>query len=304
MTPPDKTAATAVHTPLPLAEAEPQRLGALAHASSALWAIVQRELAKFFRQYGRLASALVRPVLWLAVFAAGFRNVFGLAINEPYDTYTPYEVYIAPGLVGMVLLFNGMQSSLAMVYDREMGLMRLLLTAPLPRPFILGAKLVATTVLSLLQAAAFVAVAALLGTVLPVWGAHTPLLLLATVSSALMLGAVGLLLSVHIKQLENFAGTMNFVIFPMYFMSTALYPLWKLQESGAAWLWWVAQCNPFTHAVEWMRFALYGKSAGWSPAVVLSTLALCFVLASWGYDPQRGFAGGKPGPGKKSASAA
>ena len=45
----------------------------------------------------------------------------------------PYDVYIAPGLVGMVLLFNGMQSSLAMVYDREMGLMRLLLTAPLPR---------------------------------------------------------------------------------------------------------------------------------------------------------------------------
>jgi hypothetical protein len=67
----------------------------------------------------------------------GFRNVFGVAINEPYDTYIPYDVYIAPGLVGMVLLFNGMQSSLAMVYDREMGLMRLLLTAPLPRWWIL-----------------------------------------------------------------------------------------------------------------------------------------------------------------------
>ena len=49
----------------------------------------------------------------------------------------------------------------------------------------------------------------------------------------LLLVGLGLLLSVHIKQLENFAGTMNFVIFPMYFMSTALYPLWKLQESGA-----------------------------------------------------------------------
>ena len=73
----------------------------------------------------------MRPLLWLAVFAAGFRNVFGVAIVEPYDTYIPYDVYIAPGLVGMVLLFNGMQSSLAMVYDREMGLMRLLLTAPL-----------------------------------------------------------------------------------------------------------------------------------------------------------------------------
>jgi ABC-2 type transport system permease protein len=266
-----------------------ERRHGLPHALQAMAAIVQRELLKFSRQTGRLVSALVRPLLWLAVFAAGFRNVFGVAVNEPYDTYIPYDVYIAPGLVGMVLLFNGMQSSLAMVYDREMGLMRLLLTAPLPRWWVLLSKLVATAVLSLLQAAAFVAVAALLGTALPVWGAHTPQLLLAAVCAALMLGALGLLLSVHVKQLENFAGTMNFVIFPMYFMSTALYPLWKLEESGAAWVWQIARFNPFTHAVEWMRFALYGKDAGLSPWVVAGTAALCFGIAAWGYDPQRGF---------------
>jgi ABC-2 type transport system permease protein len=269
----------------------------LSHALRALRAIVARELFKFARQYGRLASALVRPLLWLAVFAAGFRNVFGVAIVEPYDTYIPYDVYIAPGLVGMVLLFNGMQSSLAMVYDREMGLMRLLLTAPLPRPWILFSKLCATAVLSLAQAAAFVLVAALLGTVLPVWGPQTPAVLLAAVSAALMLGALGLLLSVHIKQLENFAGTMNFVIFPMYFMSTALYPLWKLEESGAGWVYQVARFNPFTHAVEWLRFALYGKDPGIAPWVVLGTLALCFALACWGYDPQRGFGALSKRPG-------
>ena len=273
----------------PTAQRQNERHSGATHALQAMGAIVQRELVKFTRQYGRLVSALVRPLLWLAVFAAGFRNVFGVAINEPYDTYIPYDIYIAPGLVGMVLLFNGMQSSLAMVYDREMGLMRLLLTAPLPRAWILLSKLVATAVLSLVQVAAFVIVAALLGTALPVLGPQTPQVLLATVCSALMLGALGLLLSVHIKQLENFAGTMNFVIFPMYFISTALYPLWKLEESGATWVYQVAQLNPFTHAVEWMRFALYGKSAGIAPYVVLGTLALCFALASWGYDPQRGF---------------
>lgn len=259
------------------------------HALQALAAIVVRELLKFVRQWSRLVSALVRPLLWLAVFAAGFRNVFGVAIVPPYDTYIPYDLYIAPGLVGMVLLFNGMQSSLAMVYDREMGLMRLLLTAPLPRWWILASKLVATAVLSLAQAAAFVIVAALAGTGLPVIGANTPMVLAAAVSAALMLGALGLLLSVHVRQLENFAGTMNFVIFPMYFMSTALYPLWKLEESGATWVWEVARFNPFTHAIEWMRFALYGKDAGVSPLVVLGTLAACFAFAAWGYDPQRGF---------------
>jgi len=265
------------------------RRGPVAHALGALWAIVWRELLKFLRQYGRLASALVRPLLWLAVFAAGFRNVFGVAIVAPYDTYISYDVYIAPGLIGMVMLFNGMQSSLAMVYDREMGLMRLLLTAPLPRPWILLSKLTATAVLSLIQVAAFVAVAALLGTPLPVLGPQTPHVLLAATCGAMMLGALGLLLSVHVRQLENFAGTMNFVIFPMYFISTALYPLWKLEESGAGWVYQVARFNPFTHAVEWLRFALYGKDPGLAPWVVVATLLLCFALASWGYDPQRGF---------------
>lgn len=261
------------------------------HAVMALRAIVAREVLKFSQQTGRLISALVRPLLWLAVFAAGFRNVFGVAIVEPYDTYIPYDVYIAPGLIGMVLLFNGMQSSLAMVYDREMGLMRLLLTAPLPRAWLLFCKLCATALLSVLQALAFVIVALLIGTGLPIFSWDVLHALVALLAGALMLGALGLLLSVHIRQLENFAGTMNFVIFPMYFLSTALYPLWKLQESGAEWVYQLARFNPFTHAVEWIRFALYGKDPGLAPAVVLGCLLVFFVLACWGYDPQRGFGG-------------
>jgi len=267
------------------------RHGQARHAMQALRAIVMRELVKFWQQKARLVSALVRPVLWLAVFAAGFRNVFGVAIVAPYDTYIPYDLYIAPGLIGMVLLFNGMQSSLAMVYDREMGLMRLLLTAPLPRWWLLFSKMLATALLSLVQVLAFVAVAALLGTTLPMQPLALLHALLATLACALMLASLGLLLSVYVKQLENFAGTMNFVIFPMYFLSTALYPLWKLEESGATWVYRVAQFNPFTHAVEWIRFALYGKDPGVAPIVVLATLAVCFALACWGYDPQRGFGG-------------
>ena len=269
----------------------------LAHAWLALQAVTSREVAKFVRQGGRLASALVRPLLWLVVFAAGFQNVFGVSIIPPYDTYIPYQTYIVPGLLGMVLLFNGMQSSLAMVYDREMGLMRLLLTAPLPRPWILFSKLTATAVLSLLQALAFVLIAWAIGTELPLWGPQTPQVLLALVSAALMLGALGLLLSVHVKQLENFAGTMNFVIFPMYFMSTALYPLWKLEESGARVIHFLATWNPFTHAVEATRFALHGQVAVQSLAIVAGCLAAFFMLAAWGYDPQRGMLKrtGKPG---------
>jgi ABC-2 type transport system permease protein len=258
----------------------------LDHALQALTAVVDREVAKFVRQSGRLFSALVRPSLWLIVFAAGFQNVFGVSIIPPYETYVEYQVYIVPGLLGMVLLFNGMQSSLAMVYDREMGMMRLLLTAPLPRWYLLLAKLIAGTFLSVLQAYAFLIIAVLFGVHLP-WSGWL-YALPALVLGGMMLGALGLLLSVHIKQLENFAGTMNFVIFPMFFISSALYPLWKLQESGAEVIYRLAQWNPFTHAVELIRFALYGQFAAQSFAVVLGSLVLFFALAVLGYDPQRG----------------
>ena len=111
------------------------------HLLRAARAIVGREVGKFLRQPARLASALVRPLLWLIVFAAGFHNVFGVAIIPPYETYIEYKVYMVPGLLGMIALFNGMQSSLSLVYDREMGMMRLLLTAPLPRGWLLAFKL-------------------------------------------------------------------------------------------------------------------------------------------------------------------
>jgi ABC-2 type transport system permease protein len=257
------------------------------HALRALRAVVGRELQRFVRQPSRLGSALVRPLLWLVVFTAGFHNVFGVSIVEPYDTYIEYKVYMLPGLLGMVALFNGMQSSLSMVYDREMGVMRLLLTAPLPRGLLLGFKLLGAAVLSLVQMGVFVAVAWLFGVTLS-W-AVLPGLFLAMALSALMLAALGLVLSVHVRQLENFAGTMNFVIFPMFFISSALYPLWKLEESGAWWIHALAQWNPFTHAVEAMRFASVGQWHSGSAAVVLGCMAVFFVLALWGYDPQRGW---------------
>jgi len=268
----------------------------LIHRWRALCAVCGRELRKYLRQPARLLASLVRPLLWLLVFAAGFQNVLGVAIAPPYDTYIEYKVYVTPGLLGMIALFNGMQSSLAMVYDREMGAMRLLLTAPLPRGWLLGCKLAAGTLLSLLQMVAFLLVA--MGFGISFAPANLPGALAVMALAALMLGALGLLLSVHVRQLENFAGTMNFVIFPMFFISSALYPLWKLEESGAQVVYQLSRFNPFTHAVEAIRFALYGQLAPASLAVVAACAVVFFALALYGYDPQRGMARrGRPAGG-------
>jgi ABC-2 type transport system permease protein len=274
------------------ARAAPAEPGAPLPAPRTAWAtsllaIVEREALRFLGQRGRFFAALVRPLVWLLVFAAGFRAALGLSITPPYVTYIEYETYIVPGLCGMILLFNGMQSSLSLVYDREMGSMRLLLTAPQPRWWLLFSKLAAGTCISILQAYAFLAIAAAFGIVMP-WAGYL-LVLPALFVGGLMLGALGLALSSLVKQLENFAGVMNFVIFPMFFLSTALYPLWRMAESSAL-LRDICAANPFTHAVELIRFALYGQinlpALGWT----LLAAAAFGALALWGYDPARGMA--------------
>jgi ABC-2 type transport system permease protein len=247
--------------------------------------IIWREGLRFLHQRERFISALVRPLVWLFIFAAGFRQVLGVSIIPPYDTYVLYEVYITPGLIAMIQLFNGMQSSLSMVYDREMGNMRTLLVSPFPRWYLLSSKLIAGTAVSLLQVYAFLFIAWFWEIEPPPIGYLT--VIPALVLSGLMLGALGMLISSVIKQLENFAGVMNFVIFPMFFASSALYPLWRVQE-GSPLLYYVCQANPFTHATELIRFALYGQINWISLAVVCGCTAIFMIGAIVAYDPARG----------------
>jgi ABC-2 type transport system permease protein len=254
-------------------------------ALRALTGILWRELLRFIHQRERFFAALVRPLVWLLVFAAGFRAALGISIIPPYQTYITYETYIVPGLLGMIQLFNGMQSSLSMVYDREMGSMRVLLTAPLPRWYLLFCKLAAGAFVSVLQCYAFLIIAVLFGIPLPASGFAA--VLPALVLTAFMLGAFGLLISSLIRQLENFAGVMNFVIFPVFFLSSALYPLWKMEESSRL-LYLLCAANPFTHAVELVRFALYLKLNMLALAVVLAATIIFGAAAVLGYDPRRG----------------
>jgi len=277
-------------------ESKAERSGfALRDYAICLSGIVWREGLRFLHQRERFISALVRPLVWLFIFAAGFRQVLGVAIIPPYEVYVLYEEYITPGLIVMIQLFNGMQSSLSMVYDREMGNMRTLLVSPLPRWYLLSCKLVASTAVSLLQVYTYLAIAWFWDIKPPPIGYLT--VLPALILNGLMLGALGMLISSVVRQLENFAGVMNFVIFPMFFASSALYPLWQVQQSSPL-LALVCELNPFTHAVELTRFALYAK-INWSALAIVAGCTVVFMVAAVvAYDPARGLIARRGGGGE------
>ena len=297
--------------------------------------IVWREVLRFLHQTERFFSALVRPLVWLFIFAAGFRNTLGVSIIPPYETYVLYEEYVTPGLVGMILLFNAMQSSLSMVYDRETGTMRTLLVSPFPRSFLLLSKLLGGVAVALLQVFAFLLVAyfweiqpppitelklftgfetpeflpqvfgslkepivysflTVPAVLQPIMGYITiiPALLVA----GLMLGSLALFMSSVIKQLENFAGVMNFVIFPMFFASSALYPLWRIKE-GSPLLFEICRLNPFSYCVELIRFGFYGYVDVVSLFIVAACAAFFLAAAVYAYNPSKGLIGRRGGPG-------
>jgi ABC-2 type transport system permease protein len=297
--------------------------------------IVWREILRYVHQRERFFSALVRPLIWLFIFAAGFRQTLGVSIIPPYESYVLYEEFIAPGLIGMILLFNAMQSSLSMVYDRETGAMRTLLVSPFPRSFLLISKLLGGVSVALLQVFAFLFVAWFweirpvpiteikLFTMyeaptplLPIFGSVTepivtPLfglpafmqawagyitIIPALIIAGLMLGSLALFMSSVIKQLENFAGVMNFVIFPMFFASSALYPLWRIREASPA-LYEICRLNPFTYCVELIRFAFHGQIDVVSLAVVIACTAFFLAAAIFAYNPSKGLIARRGGPG-------
>lgn len=338
-----------------------QRLGPLAYLVC-FRGIVWREILRFLHQRERFFSALVRPLVWLFIFAAGFRQVLGVSIIPPYETYVLYEVYIVPGLLGMILLFNAMQSSLSMVYDRETGAMRTLLVSPFPRSFLLLSKLIGGVAVATIQAYVFLGIfyfweadmpasahwallavpallvllllfnaatetfsetfiqraivatviielAALAGAIY-YWQLPPPTMNYFTVLPALllaglMLGSLSLFISSVIKQLENFAGVMNFVIFPMFFASSALYPLWRIRESSPL-LHDICLFNPFTYAVELIRFALYGQIGArlddgsldlTNLYVVIAYTVFFLGAAVYAYNPSKGLIARRGGPG-------
>ncbi|HZI21861.1 MAG TPA: ABC transporter permease, partial [Gemmatimonadales bacterium] len=158
----------------------------------AVYGIVVREFVRFLRQRGRALSSVARPFVWLIFAGAGFAAVF--AGRSEID----YRVYMAPGLLGMVVMFGSLLAALSTVIDRDAGVLRMMLVAPIRRGTVALGKTLGATLVGTAQA---VVVAAIL---LPAVGlSPTPagalLALVAVVLLGLALGAIGVVLAAGMR---------------------------------------------------------------------------------------------------------
>jgi ABC-2 type transport system permease protein len=242
----------------------------------AIAAIVARDLKRMLRQRGRLVSSMVRPLMWLFVIGTGFQGMLeGLGRGG-------YQRFLVPGLLSMVVLFGSLLASLSMIYDKESGVMRMLIVAPIPRPVILLARTLAAALIGITQALMLFLILLALG-----YAAVPPdplLFALGLLAQALVCASLGTLIAVCSKALEDFAVIMNFVIFPVFFLSGALYPLERLPAALKA----VALANPFSYGVDVLKHALGSEGLfGADLSVPMDLLGmlvfilLALAIASW-----------------------
>jgi ABC-2 type transport system permease protein len=233
----------------------------------AIYAVVVRELTRFQRQRGRLVATFARPLLWLIVIGAGFQKLV-----PNYSGQVSYKQFLLPGLFGMVILFSTMLTALATVHDREFGPIRMLLIAPLPRTVTVLAKAISAAILGIIQCVLLFPLIWILG-LRPSPGALLQLLGSIAIASFAMAG-VGMVIASRMRSIENFAGIMNFLMFPMFFLSSALYPASLLP----GWLQPLVRADPLTYCIDLMRHplleGLYPGNLGTDYTISFDLLAL------------------------------
>src|SRR6202012_1693029 len=179
-----------------------------------------------------------------------------------------------PGLIGMVILFSCLLRALGSVHDRQFGPMRMLLVAPVPRGLVVWGKTLAATLLG----AAFAIVFSILAWIYGIEVTRTDYLEFvgSALLCALALSSLGMLAAARIRKLEDFAVAMNFVIFPLFFFSGALYPANQLP----GWMQPFVRLNPLTYGVDLMRQTLlHSQYKALAPAQFPARLDVAFLVA-------------------------
>ena len=210
-----------------------------ARAVKTVW---RRDLIRFLGNRGQTMTWLVQPLLFLFVLGSGLQSLSAASTGG-----VDLKTFIFPGVLCIAVLFTAMISSASLVWDRELGFLQEMLIAPVSRTSILLGKALGGASIAASQGVIVLALAGLVGV------PYDPALLLGAlgllVLVAFSVSAFGMLVAVTIKQAQTFTWIMQLVVFPMVFLSGALYPVAGLPT----WLEVLTRLNPLTYAVDAMR---------------------------------------------------
>ena len=194
-----------------------------------------------------LFSRAAQPILWLAVFGQVFSHVQGITTGN-----LRYLDYMAPGILAQSILFSAIFYGIAIIWERDLGIVHKLLVTPAHRSALVLGKAIAAGLRGLIQAIVVYVVAIALQVDIrwEVW----PML---TVAAGVFVGSCifstfSLVIACTVKTRERFMGIGQLMTMPLFFASNAIYPL----ELMPNWLKTIAAFNPLTYLVDALRGAM------------------------------------------------
>ncbi len=212
-----------------------------------IYALWLREVKVFFREKSRLVASTFTPLLWLFVIGAGFGSSNSVSFHG-----LDYQKFLFPGIVCMSVVFSSVFFGSYIIWDRKFDFLKSVMVAPVSRSTIFTGKTFGGMTNSLIQAIILLAVGIIIGVQFSPLGFVLTILIILLLSFALT--SLGLTLGSYMTSLEGFQMIISFVVFPLFFLSGALFPIDKLPQ----WLSILTTIDPVTYAVDAMRTVILG----------------------------------------------
>jgi len=231
----------------------------------ALWL---REIKRYLRSRAQIAASLGQPMMYLLVLGFGLGPVFEKAGQGDYLQF------VAPGVIGMTILFSSIFSGVGLLWDRQFGFLKETLVAPVPRIQIMIGRTLGGASTAMIQGLLVLTVCLIAGfRPHSIGGVILGLLFMAMI--AVVFAALGTIIGSLLKDMQGFQLVMNFLVMPIFFLSGALYPLANLPAALTI----ATRIDPLSYGVDGLRGALIDQShfGEVTDLAVLGILAACFT---------------------------
>ncbi len=233
-----------------------------------IYAVWLREAKIYVREKERLISSVISPLLWIFAFGAGV----GSAVND-ISGYS-YQVFIYPGITVMAVLFTSLFYGIYIIWDRKLDFLKEVLVAPVSRASVFAGKMLGGVTDAMMQVIFLLIIGLFINVPLTLPVAVAAFLMLLLISIAMV--SIGLVIGANLKSPEGFSLVINFVMWPMFFFSGALFPVSNL----SGWLAGITVLNPLTYGVDALRGIILGLNH--FPIYLDAAIMLLFALVAMG----------------------
>jgi len=240
---------------------------------NAIYILWLREVKKYSRSRVQIIASLGQPLLYLLVLGFGLGPVYQKAGGGSYLQF------MAPGIVGMAVLFTSVFSGIALLWDRQFGFLKETLVAPVARINVMIGRTLGGATVAMLQGTLIMVVCLIAG-FRPVSFIGIPLGFAFMALIAIVFAALGTSIGSSLQDMQGFQLIMNFLVLPIFFLSGALFPLNNLPKALA----FVTRLDPLSYGVDGLRAVLIGSThfGALLDAVVLACVAVALLcLGAW-----------------------